>query len=441
MNCYAEGKRQKSENAPESNAALMLTVLGRETGTSEEGDGEDASPDGSTIGSAIDTTNGGRGNQTTSTTTKEEEELSAEVVPITASDDETVFEVESCRRKAGPQPIPFSQFFRALCLYKDLYNSGMSVIEGWRVPPKAPWPKSCWNTYLGDVINDLRSGKAQLKSGEREKLDNIGFIWNYISECERVILLAFQAYKKKFGDLNIPRKFVIPENSADFPVVTWGLRLGSKVKDIRGHGGFKNLHEELKKLGFGFERHHERQDHTFDDFYETVSVYKQMYGNLVVSNRWKVPAMAPWPEATWGLDLCSKLRSLRGGRLVLTQEQKLKLNELGFVWNPMDEKDKVVMMGLKAYKAVYGHFNVPKGFVVPEHSPDFPEVTWLMPLGERTKSILNKGGYKGLHDELRELGFPFKPTFGSAPKKKPKADDSAAAAASSSNPSAAGAGI
>merc|ERR1712146_443898 len=44
---------------------------------------------------------------------------------------------------------------------------------------------------------------------------------------------ALQAYLKIHGNMLVPRKYVVPESSAEWPRAAWGVRLGNVVHNLR----------------------------------------------------------------------------------------------------------------------------------------------------------------------------------------------------------------
>lgn len=304
--------------------------------------------------------------------------------------------------------IGFTELFEALVLYKDLYNSSMTVPEGWKVPAKSPWPKKTWSLRLGDYVEKLRADMDELSAEENTLLESIGFLRKPISEKEKLVLLAFKAYKAKFGDLNLQARFRIPSDSSDFPRATWGLKLGIIADGIRHRGTYKNLHAELRSMGFVFEKLVEVHKHSFDDFYEALCTYRTLHGGSTAAPiKWRVPAAAPWPEGAWGINLCAKIMNIRSGAFRVTAEQRARLDAIGFVWDTALVRNDRILAAFQAYKAKYGHLNVPQKFIVPENSEDFPAETWGMKLGKTVNGIRHRGNSKALHDELKKMGLSF----------------------------------
>ena len=66
------------------------------------------------------------------------------------------------------------------------------------------------------------------------------------------LLCALEAYKATNGDLRVPTRFCVPEESA-YPEKCWGLKLGQRVASIRATGryvGDETRRRKLDDLGF-----------------------------------------------------------------------------------------------------------------------------------------------------------------------------------------------
>jgi hypothetical protein len=64
---------------------------------------------------------------------------------------------------------------------------------------------------------------------------------------------ALQAYLKIYGNLLVPRKYIVPESSAEWPRAAWGVRLGNVVHNLR-RGIYKCIDHrdkaQLNEMGF-----------------------------------------------------------------------------------------------------------------------------------------------------------------------------------------------
>jgi len=140
---------------------------------------------------------------------------------------------------------------------------------------------------------------------------------------------AFVAYKAVHGHLDIPRDFVIPKGSTDFPVKTWGVRLGGALFSVKHKGKFLDKRAELEALGIHFPG---KRHPGFATTYAAFKVYKEKNGDLRIPKNFIVPENDPdYPPDAWGLKLGNSLQSIRNHGVF--SDHKDELMDLGFVYD------------------------------------------------------------------------------------------------------------
>jgi len=126
---------------------------------------------------------------------------------------------------------------------------------------------------LGSKVDTLRRSlrkmEAKIANGEQQtnksrsmvtpalvsELTELGFQWNMRTRIKgHDLLLAIKAFAQLYGHLRIPRNFVVPHQSPDWPEEFWGLKLGWRIAHIRTRGDFchgdDDFREKLDELGF-----------------------------------------------------------------------------------------------------------------------------------------------------------------------------------------------
>ena len=124
------------------------------------------------------------------------------------------------------------------------------------------------------------------------------------------VIELFEEYKKEYGDLLVPQKYVTAN----------GINLGIVVSKIRT-GRRKTTVEEKKRLdeiGFVWNCHV-----SFAEVIELLEEYKNEHSDLLVPYRYCTAD---------GIKLGSIVSNIRTGARKTTAEQKAKLAEIGFVW-------------------------------------------------------------------------------------------------------------
>lgn len=283
----------------------------------------------------------------------------------------------------------------------------------------------------------------------------------------REFVLALRTFYDNEGHFSVPPRFVVPapspfpfkftpakrgsspprvpeDQDGDNPAAvvphhlrpeSWpkelhGLALGLRVRTfIRAveRGAQKQSVEqlaELQQLGFPWR--------SWDAYhFENVTVpalatYSKLEGNLFVPQKFIVPhGDLSWPRSTWGVPLgiqVAKLRKQRHQR-ALEHHHVDALERMGFVWKVRDAKwFQYFLPGLRIFKELHGHADVPLAFVIPErtNSSDGDEdndsaSAWPQHLGGymlgRHVYMVRSGKYSSQVEEsrgeLEALGFSF----------------------------------
>ena len=119
-------------------------------------------------------------------------------------------------------------------------------------------------------------------------------------------VLAFQAYKKKFGNLLIPSNFIIPAHPT-WPKATHNVPLGelnsslvsTKANSITSDEFIRDA-KELSKIGFNFGR----KKYEAQIFLLAIRTYQSLYNSIDIPFSFVVPPKdTNWPEVVWNFPL------------------------------------------------------------------------------------------------------------------------------------------
>ena len=115
-------------------------------------------------------------------------------------------------------------------------NGHVRVPKSFVVPDAEGWAAGARGLNLGSQVNKLRQRKKKgdLSHADIAELDALRFVWSIPEWQWQCVLQSLVAYKKLHGDLEVPYRFVVP-SEAPWPKEAWGLKLGSRVSDIRSH--------------------------------------------------------------------------------------------------------------------------------------------------------------------------------------------------------------
>lgn len=195
------------------------------------------------------------------------------------------------------------------------------------------------------------------------------------------VMDLLEEYKKEYGDLNVPYRFCTVD----------GIKLGIIVSNIRG--GVRKVTVEQKtrldELGFVWDVVTKL---SFEEVIEMLKEYKREHGDLIVPQKYCTAC---------GVKLGLIVARIRHNGNSLAFEKKVKLNELGFVWEcHMKYSFAKVIELLEEYKKEYGNLLVPAKYYTADG----------MKLGSIVRNI-RLGARKTTSEQkakLNQLGFVWK---------------------------------
>jgi hypothetical protein len=299
---------------------------------------------------------------------------------------------------------------QSLLAYQGVHGD-LEVLQPFVVPSGATWPEEARGMKLGKRVSKIRSREDYVKHHpeRRAELDALGFVWDDLERRWEEVRAALLAYQELHGDLEVPQAFVVP-SEVPWPEEAWGMKLGSRVSDIRQQEHFVKHHPErraeLDTLGFVWDDLERR----WEEVRAALLAYKEVHGGLQVPKSFVVPSEAPWPEEAWGVPLGRRVNKIRSQENYVKDhpERRAELDALGFVWDEFERRWEKVRAALSAYQQVHGDLEVSAAFVVPSEVP-WPEEAWGMKLGQRVNDIRSSGDYVKHHPERRAeldaLGF------------------------------------
>ena len=235
--------------------------------------------------------------------------------------------------------------------------------------------------------------RCQRKKSEKDKL-------NY-----DIQLTALKRYKELYGDLLVPGRFEVPDNSDLWPSETWNLKLGNVVANVRAKRIHKEKVEELESIGFQYNPVNISTKKGFRRARDALVRYKELNGDMLVQYKFVVPCSPDWPAEMWGMKLGSVTNNVRRGSSYFNKRSELEA--LGFDFTTQHKYGyDLVREGLVRYKELHGHVNVPSRFSIPTDHPDWRSELGGMNLGIVVHDI-RRGTYAERKEDLLSLGFKY----------------------------------
>jgi len=230
---------------------------------------------------------------------------------------------------------------------------------------------------LGQWSNDQRWNKSTLSEERLSRLNELGFVWDSLNEQWEQGFSLLSAFKQREGHCLVTQKHIED-----------GFKLGKWID--RQRSTKSTLSEErlsrLNELGFIWEPFTEQWEQGFS----LLSAFKQREGHCLVTQK----------HIEDGLKLGIWVSKQRSNKSTLSDERISRLNELGFVWDPLTEQWEQGFSLLSGFKQREGHC-----LVTNNHFEDGFKLGKWIDRQRSTKSTLSEERLS----RLNELGFIWEP--------------------------------
>jgi hypothetical protein len=225
------------------------------------------------------------------------------------------------------QKFRYEAIRAALLMYKDL-SVNMLVPYGFVVPADDAWPKEMWDIKLGTIVNNIRAGSSCSK--KRLDLESIGFDFNPQVYRYETIRAALLKYMDLNGDMLVLYRFVVPADEITWPKEMWGMKLGRVAISIRRGDSWSKKRADLESIGFDFNP--QVQSYRYETIRAALLKYKDLEGDMLVPQKFVVPANDTWPKEIWSMKLGTIAMIIRRGDSC--SKKRADLESIGFDFNP-----------------------------------------------------------------------------------------------------------
>ncbi|MDN5202482.1 helicase associated domain-containing protein [Fulvivirgaceae bacterium BMA10] len=206
------------------------------------------------------------------------------------------------------------------------------------------------NKVLGGWIDRQRIAKVKGKLGKerKQKLNEIGFVWNFKEINDQIWEEKFQllaAFKNRYGHCFVPVNWKENKSLGNWVATQRRLEETAKIS--------KSRKKRLEDLGFvwRFETNKFLQrfyDAKWEENYKNLIAYFNEHGSLQVSVE-KDPSLQRWT--------CLQRSLYHEGKLA--EDRIKKLENINFAWNLHESYWMKMYEELVKFKAKYGHTKVP----------------------------------------------------------------------------------
>jgi superfamily II DNA or RNA helicase len=233
---------------------------------------------------------------------------------------------------------------------------------------------------LGGWINTQRTDKDKMAHERRQRLDELGFIWDQLEADWSEGFSCLQTYRKREGHCRVPQNWI--EN---------GYRLGQWVSVQRQRQNKNALsgerRERLDKLGFLWDPH----EADWEQGLRYLIKYKEREGHCSVPAKYKTPD--DYPLGQW-------VGVQRVWQDKLSSDIKKRLDKLGFDCDPIASQWEAGFAHLQAYLTEHKDCNVAALY---KSTDGYNLGLWVRNLRRRRSSLSTERLAR-----LDELGFVWK---------------------------------
>ena len=175
------------------------------------------------------------------------------------------------------------------------------------------------NPKLATWVGKQRDKRETLSEDHIRRLDELGFVWNPREVAWEGMFALLVEYKEAHGDCNVPREW--PKNPKLARWVT--KQRHERVKETLSEDRIRRLDE----LGFVWDL----EDARWEEMFAVLVKFREVHGDCNVPAKWpENPQLGGW---------LSRQRAMRM-KGTLSEDRIRRLDELGFVWNPLEVPHK-----------------------------------------------------------------------------------------------------
>ncbi len=212
---------------------------------------------------------------------------------------------------------------------------------------RVPQLDSGKKSTLGHWVATQRRAKltSTLSEDRISRLDKLNFAWDSFDQKWEEGFTALVAFKKRNGHCIVPKGYI--EN---------GIQLGSWVRTKRASRKDLTLSEEnissLNAIGFIWKPNED----AWEEGFNALVVFKLREGHCLV----------PKDHIEKGFNLASWVRNQRSHKTnsKLSAERTRRLNEMGFVWNQLEQKWDEHFQALCVFEKQNDHCLVPVSYTI-----------------------------------------------------------------------------
>ncbi|MDY4960476.1 MAG: Helicase associated domain protein, partial [Chlamydia suis] len=204
-----------------------------------------------------------------------------------------------------------------------------------KVPQRYPQ-----NPDLGTWVSVQRRcfKKGKLAEDRIARLEELGFVWDVTEEAWEKNFLELQRFREEHGHCKVPQRY--PQNPQ---LASW---VSHQRRDFKEGKLSEDRIARLEEIGFVWRVLEEEWEENFLE----LQRFREEHGHCKVPRGYpQNPQLASW--------VSDQRKKFKKGKLA--EDKIARLEEIGFVWDVLEEEWEKNFLELKRFQAELGHCNVP----------------------------------------------------------------------------------
>jgi superfamily II DNA or RNA helicase len=226
--------------------------------------------------------------------------------------------------------------------HAETWEDGFSMLQKFKAREghfRAPKGHKEEGFALGTWVQNQRNTKEALSAERRQRLDDLGFIWDPNTEAWEEGFRKLQQFKDREGHCRVPQG---PKEEG-YVLGTW-VSTQRRAKEALPAG----RRQRLDDLGFVWDSFTE----AWEEGFRKLQQFKDREGHCKAPNSHKEDS---FKLGTW-------VQNQRNTKEALSAERSQRLDDIGFVWDPLSEFWDEGFSKLQQFKEREGHCRVPQGY-------------------------------------------------------------------------------
>ncbi|WP_257615700.1 helicase associated domain-containing protein, partial [Chlamydia suis] len=207
-----------------------------------------------------------------------------------------------------------------------------------KVPQRYPQ-----NPQLASWVSSQRKDfkKGKISEDKIARLEELGFVWDIFEEGWEENFLELQRFQEEHGHCKVPEGY--PQNPQ---LAGW---VKTQRKDFKKGKLSEDKIARLEELGFVWNVFEESWEENFLE----LQRFREEHGHCKVPTRYpQNPQLATW--------VSSQRKDFKKGKI--SEDKIARLEELGFVWDVIEEAWEENFLALKRFQEEHGHCKVPQRY-------------------------------------------------------------------------------